>query len=157
MIGFAGLADYPKLLSVLADEEQGAATRSSRLGLALGLGPGPRAPSRWRSALALLALCWREGRRGLDERSLALALAAALALSPIVWLHYFVLLLVPIALARRTFGAIWLIPALFWITPVRGELRRSTGASRSASRSSALALAAAARRCDVRAAYDPAR
>ncbi|MDP9257812.1 MAG: hypothetical protein M3Q31_14830, partial [Actinomycetota bacterium] len=30
---------------------------------------------------------------------------------------YFVLLLVPIALARRTFGAIWLIPALFWITP----------------------------------------
>ena len=27
------------------------------------------------------------------------------------------LLLVPIALARRTFGAIWLIPALFWITP----------------------------------------
>ena len=46
-----------------------------------------------------------------------LALAAALALSPIVWLHYFVLLLVPIAIARRTFGAIWLIPALFWITP----------------------------------------
>ena len=66
---------------------------------------------------ALLAFCWREGRRGLDERSLALALAAALALSPIVWLHYFVLLLVPIALARRTFGAIWLIPALFWFTP----------------------------------------
>ena len=27
------------------------------------------------------------------------------------------ILLVPIALARRTFGAIWLIPALFWITP----------------------------------------
>ena len=65
----------------------------------------------------LLALCWREGRRGLDERSLALALAAALALSPIVWLHYFVLLLVPIALARRSFGAVWLIPALFWLTP----------------------------------------
>ena len=65
----------------------------------------------------LIALCWREGRRGFDERSLALALAAALALSPIVWLHYFVLLLVPIALARRTFGPIWLIPALFWITP----------------------------------------
>ena len=34
-----------------------------------------------------------------------------------MWLHYFVLLLVPIALARRSFGAIWLIPALFWFTP----------------------------------------
>jgi hypothetical protein len=24
---------------------------------------------------------------------------------------------VPIAIARRTFGTIWLIPSLFWITP----------------------------------------
>ena len=38
-------------------------------------------------------------------------------LSPIVWMHYFTLLFVAIALARRAFGAIWLLPALFWITP----------------------------------------
>ena len=94
-----------------------AATRSSRPGSALGLGPGAARAVAVAIGVGLLALCWREGRRGLDERSLVLALAAALALSPIVWLHYFVLLLVPIAIARRTFGAIWLIPALFWITP----------------------------------------
>ena len=86
-------------------------------GLALGLGPGVARAAAVAVGAGLIALCWREGRRGFDERSLALALAAALALSPIVWLHYFVLLLVPIALARRTFGPIWLIPALFWITP----------------------------------------
>ena len=93
------------------------ATRSSRPGSGSASGRGPPAPWPWPWASGCSPFCWREGRRGFDERSLALALAAALALSPIVWLHYFVLLLVPIALARRTFGAIWLIPALFWITP----------------------------------------
>ena len=94
-----------------------AATRSSRPGSRSASSPGAARAVAVAVGAGLIALCWREGRRGFDERSLALALAAALAFSPIVWLHYFVLLLVPIALARRTFGAIWLIPALFWITP----------------------------------------
>ena len=117
VIGFAGLGDYPKLLSVLAEAEQGRGYSLVSAGLWLGLGPGAARAVAVAIGVVLLAACWREGRRGLDERSLVLALAAALALSPIVWLHYFVLLLVPIAIARRTFGAIWLIPALFWITP----------------------------------------
>jgi alpha-1,2-mannosyltransferase len=117
VIGFAGLSDYPKLLSVLSDAEQSRGYSLVSAGLWLGLGPAAARAVAVAAGAALLAFCWREGRRGFDERSLALALAAALALSPIVWLHYFVLLLVPIALARRTFGAIWLIPALFWITP----------------------------------------
>ncbi|HET6173289.1 MAG TPA: glycosyltransferase 87 family protein [Gaiellales bacterium] len=117
VIGFAGLADYPKLLNVLSDAEQGRGYSLVSGGLWLGLGPAAARALAIAVGAALLAFCWREGRRGLDERSLALALAAALALSPIVWLHYFVLLLVPIALARRTFGAIWLVPALFWLTP----------------------------------------
>jgi hypothetical protein len=116
-IGFAGLGDYPKLLSVLADGEQQRGYSLVSGGLALGLGPVAARAAALAVGAGLLALCWREGRRGCDERSLALAVAGALALSPIVWLHYFVLLLVPIALARRTFGAIWMIPALFWITP----------------------------------------
>jgi len=117
VIGFAGLAEYPQLLRVLADGEQGRGYSLVSAGLALGLGPGLARAAAIAVGAGLIALCWREGRRGFDERSLALALAAALALSPIVWLHYFVLLLVPIALARRTFAPIWLIPALFWITP----------------------------------------
>jgi hypothetical protein len=116
-IGFAGLGDYPKLLSVLAADEQARGYSLVSGALALGLGPAAARAAAMAVGAGLLALCWREGRRGADERSLILALAAALALSPIVWLHYFVLLLVPIALARRSFGALWLVPALFWITP----------------------------------------
>jgi alpha-1,2-mannosyltransferase len=117
VIGLAGLADYPKLLQVLASEEQSRGYSLVAGGMALGLGPAIARAVAVGIGAVLLAFCWREGRRGLDERSLALALAGALALSPIVWLHYFVLLLVPIALAKRTFGAIWLIPALFWLIP----------------------------------------
>ena len=117
VIGFAGLADYPQLLQVLASEEQSRGYSLVAGGLALGFGPALARALAVGIGLVLLAFCWREGRRGFDERSLALSLAGALALSPIVWLHYFVLLLVPIALARRTFGWIWIVPALFWFIP----------------------------------------
>ena len=53
------------------------------------------------SALGVLALAWR-------RRSLGLAIAAALILSPIVWRHFFTLLLVPLALSRPRFDAVWL-------------------------------------------------
>ncbi len=60
-------------------------------------------------------------RRG-DERSAFLvAIAAALALSPIVWLHYFALLLVVVAVARPTLGLLWFVPLAMVVTPGSGE------------------------------------
>ena len=47
-------------------------------------------------------------RREQDRRSLTLILAASLVLSPVVWSNYFVLLLVPVALARPRLSALWL-------------------------------------------------
>ena len=36
-------------------------------------------------------------------------------LSPLVWVHYFAVLVVPIALARRRFGWLWVLPVVaFW-------------------------------------------
>src|SRR5262249_30899522 len=69
------------------------------------------------AGLALVAASVVTGRRGAEARSFTLALAAALVLSPIVWLHYLVLLYVPLAIARRTFGWLWLAPLAFWLTP----------------------------------------
>jgi hypothetical protein len=45
-----------------------------------------------------------------DRRSLILCLAAALVVTPILWLHYLVLLLLPIALARPRLSALWFVP-----------------------------------------------
>lgn len=116
-IGLAGLAAYPRLLQVLATSEQARGYSPVSGLMALGLGSTGARVIATACGVVLLAACALVGRRGDDRRSLILALAAALVLSPIVWLHYFVLLLVPIAIARRTFSPIWLVPALFWATP----------------------------------------
>jgi alpha-1,2-mannosyltransferase len=58
------------------------------------------------------------------ERSFPLAVAAALLLSPIVWMHYLLLLAVPLALARSAFAAAWLVPLVLWVCPGNGAAVR---------------------------------
>lgn len=53
--------------------------------------------------VALLLGTWR-------YKSFALAVAAALAVSPIVWLDYFALAAVPLAVVRPRFAVVWLVP-----------------------------------------------
>ena len=50
------------------------------------------------------------------RKSFILCLAAALALSPIVWLHYFALLAVPLAIAGAPL-LLWAVPILLWLAP----------------------------------------
>ena len=44
--------------------------------------------------------------------ALLYALAAALAASPILWQHYFILILVPLALTRPRLTPLWFLPLL---------------------------------------------
>src|SRR5947208_12683314 len=53
-----------------------------------------------------------------DRRSFVVAVAGALFATPVLWLHYLVLLFVPIALARPRLSALWLAPLAFWVTPL---------------------------------------
>ena len=69
---------------------------------------------------ALLVACAHLARRGDDARSFTCAVAATLALSPIVWLHYLVALIVPLAIMRPRFSLIWLLPVLLWVSPKPG-------------------------------------
>ena len=50
-------------------------------------------------------------------RSFSLATGAALALSPIVWLHYFAFLAVPLAIASPTLAWPWFLPLLMIVAP----------------------------------------
>jgi Glycosyltransferase family 87 len=52
-----------------------------------------------------------------DRRSFVAAIAVALLVSPIVWLHYMILVYVVVALYRRRLSVAWLIPSLYWILP----------------------------------------
>jgi hypothetical protein len=71
-------------------------------------------------AAALLAgAAWiardeRRTRRDRDVAVLTLTLAAALAASPIVWVHYFLLLLVPLALTRPRLSLLWFVPFAYY-------------------------------------------
>jgi hypothetical protein len=72
------------------------------------------------AALALLtAAVWAardEGRsrRHRDVAALTLVLAAGMAASPIVWIHYFLLLLVPLALTRPRLSPLWFLPFVYY-------------------------------------------
>jgi hypothetical protein len=59
----------------------------------------------------------RDERRTPRDRDivvLTLVLAAALAASPIVWVHYFLLLLVPLALTRPRLSLLWFVPFAYY-------------------------------------------
>ena len=47
---------------------------------------------------------------GADAWTFIVAIGAAFALSPIVWLHYFVLLYIPIAIVRPRLSWLWALP-----------------------------------------------
>jgi hypothetical protein len=61
----------------------------------------------------LLVLTWR-------SKSFALAVAAALVLSPIVWLDFYTLAVVPLAVARPTLSIAWFVPLATWGLPSSG-------------------------------------
>lgn len=110
-IGFAGLTSYPALLNKFSAVTEARAFSIAGLNHSLGLpenvGRGALLVAGAASVAAIVMLTRRsEG----DRRAFAMAIAAALLLSPVVWLHYFCLLAVPIAIARRRMSMLWLIP-----------------------------------------------
>lgn len=127
-IGFSGMVDYPDLLRRLSDLVADRGLSLVALGTEAGL---PRALADvlpWVAGIALLAGAVEVSRRpDGDRRAFSLAVVAALALTPIVWLHYFAMLVVPIAIARPRFAWVWLIMWGFWLIPTQenqGDLWR---------------------------------
>jgi alpha-1,2-mannosyltransferase len=119
-IGFDGLSGYLDLLRRLSDIQSensySIVGMASTLGLSSAVGQGLTVVL----GGALLVACVVLARRGDDLRSFTCAVAATLALSPIVWLHYLVLLLVPLAISRPRFSILWLLPILLWSSPRPG-------------------------------------
>jgi hypothetical protein len=107
VLPFTGLHDY---FEVLLDLGRTFGTDSySPFGLLSQLHV-PEAPARVGSValgVALLIGCWRRA-------SLGLAVAAALVLSPIVWLDYFAVAAIPLAIVRPRLSAVWFAPLVTW-------------------------------------------
>ena len=66
---------------------------------------------------AALVACVALARAGDEQRAFVVAVASVLVLSPIIWLHYLALLVVPLGLMRPRFSALWLLPIVLWVSP----------------------------------------
>ena len=118
VIGFAGLRTFPELLSSITSQSS---YSIEDVAAAAGLGSSASRIGALVVGAPLLLLVARFARAGDDGRSFFAAIAAALALSPIVWLHYLVLLAVPLGIARPRFSPLWLLPIVLWVCPRSGN------------------------------------
>jgi hypothetical protein len=117
VLGFDQIGRYVKLLSAVSAHEEG---RSYSV-LALALDAGATRTVAYALALALAAAvgaaCFVLGRRARDVPALLLAVATALLATPIIWTHYFVLLIVPLALLRPRLDIVWALPIAIVLCP----------------------------------------
>ena len=109
VVGFHGLADYPDLARRVGERQDDRAYTAYALALDLGLS-SVLARVVWVAlAAGLLAATIVTARRGDDRRAFVLAIATAIAFSPIVWLHYFSILLVAVAVSQPRLGPLWFV------------------------------------------------
>jgi alpha-1,2-mannosyltransferase len=110
---FRGLAGLPHLLNAMAHAEAREGYWIANLFTPLASWSVAQGLAYTVGALLLAA----SARVRDDRRTFVLCLGATLALSPIVWMHYFVVLAVVLALRAPRFGAIWLLPVALWFAP----------------------------------------
>ena len=115
IIGFAGLRSYPNILHVLQQVE--IPVSYSLVGL-FGLSGG--AATALTAALSLIGIVaiWAAARgEGGDRRAFAVAIFVSLLATPLLWMHYLLLLFVPIAFYRPRLSGLWFLPLVLWLTP----------------------------------------
>jgi alpha-1,2-mannosyltransferase len=115
VIDFAGLHSYPTVVHLLEKVE---APASYSLIALLGLSGGAETAVTVALSLAALATIWLAARGGTgDRRAFAVAVVASVVVTPLVWMHYLLLLFVPIALYRPRLSGLWFVPLVLWATP----------------------------------------
>jgi hypothetical protein len=122
MLGFAGFQDYPRVVRIFGRYYESSSYTPFSFLVHLGV------PNQWARACglvlgvaALVAVAVTARRNRSETTSFTLAVVTALLLTPIVWLHYFALMLVPLALLSPTFSAVWVVPVILWACPVGGQ------------------------------------
>jgi glycosyl transferase family 87 len=115
VIGFAGLGSYPTLVHVLERVE---APVSYSVVALLGLtGTAATVATGVLSVAAVAAVFLAARGADGDRRAFAVAILVSLVATPLLWLHYLLLLFAPIALYRPRLSGLWFVPLVLWLTP----------------------------------------
>lgn len=89
---------------------------AGQFGLGLGVGELLLVAVAAALGVAVFVVGWRHGH---ERDALVLAVLLMLVASPLVWNHYFSLLLVPLALTRPRLSLVWVVGLLMWPLPPR--------------------------------------
>jgi hypothetical protein len=117
-LGIGSLHSYSALLGAVTRVEENGAYTPMALFTQLGAGHAAALALGVVIAVAAVLGCIAYARRGDDPRALLMAVATSLLASPLVWRHYFALLIVPIAIMTPRLSAAWLVPLLMYACPV---------------------------------------
>jgi alpha-1,2-mannosyltransferase len=111
-----GMRRYPETVRLLNDVQRWKSYSVQSLLISLHLSGSTSELAAGAVALGVVAALVLLRRRG-DEATFAAAIVSALIATPILWNHYLVLLIAPIALARPRLAPLWLLPVVLWATP----------------------------------------
>lgn len=119
VVGFGAIGRYLHLSSAVTSalwrDGYGVLAVAGRLGLSQTAGTSIEILL----ALVLIgAIAWL-GWRHHAEQALVLTVALMLIASPLIWTHYFALLLIPLAILRPRLSPVWFAPLLVWVCPER--------------------------------------
>lgn len=116
LIGFAGLSSYPKLLGADARAFEAAGYSFSLPGALIHLGI-TASSARWLAVVIALAIgvVTVRAARERDQGWFVAALMVGLLISPLMWLHYLTVLLVPAALRGQKLGIWVILSAILWL------------------------------------------
>lgn len=119
VVGLHSLLTYPKMLSNLSLVEDKAGVSMYAAFLSFGIGRSAALVLALASAGGLTAAAWRMARHpGGAANAFGLLVLAALTASPLVWVHYEVLLFVPIAMLSPSLSPMWFLPVIGGLVPV---------------------------------------
>jgi hypothetical protein len=120
LLGFGEIRRYVHLSSSVTGTLERTGYGLISLTTHLGLGQSTGIFLELAAAGTFLVVMLIAGRRRDELSALTAAIMLMLVAWPLVWSHYFALLLVPIAIARPRLGRVWLLPLLLWGCAIRG-------------------------------------
>jgi hypothetical protein len=118
VLGFNEIHAYTQLVNAVTKVEEGMAYTPLALALHLGASHAVADVLAGLVFAAVACVTVSMARRNREWAVLLGVLTLSLLATPIVWRHYFVLFLVPIAISRPRLSAAWTIPLLMFVCPV---------------------------------------
>lgn len=112
----AGMRRYPRTVRLLDDVQRWKSYSIQSLFISLHASPLVSDIAAGVVVVAAISALLLFRHRG-DRVTFAVAVLAALVATPILWTHYLVLLLAPIAVTYPRLAPLWLLPLVLWVTP----------------------------------------